>query len=119
MHIKKCVVRLRVWLIFTSRYIYCDVKEIHNLFVCFDSNFQTMVVVNKAHRSLSISSIWLVALIIPKLSLKIQVYKFQKELFNDVIKIYKSNMLFIPAGLRIKQLTGYKMNPKTYNDLLQ
>jgi hypothetical protein len=42
--------------------------------------------------------------------------KFQKELFNDVNKINKSNMLFIPAD---KTTNFYKMNPKSYNDLLQ
>ena len=42
--------------------------------------------------------------------------KFQKELFNDVNKINKSNMLFVPAD---KTANFYKMDPQSYNDLLQ
>jgi hypothetical protein len=42
--------------------------------------------------------------------------KFQKELFNDVNKINKSDMLFVPAD---KTTNFYKMDPKSYNDLLQ
>ena len=41
--------------------------------------------------------------------------KFQKELFNDVNKINKSNMLFVAAD---KTTNFYKMDPKSYNDLL-
>ena len=42
--------------------------------------------------------------------------KFQKELFNDVNKIKKSNMLFVPAD---KTTNFYKMDPQSYHDLLQ